>query len=248
MMMRIEDLEVRVPGFRLEVEELEVERGEYLILLGPSGVGKTLLVAAIAGLVRPSKGRIIINGRDVTNLPPEKRNVVIVPQNYALFPHMTVYDNIAYGLRARKLPEGDVEKRVHWIAELLEISHLLYKKPRQLSGGEQQRVALARALVVKPSLILLDEPLNALDPRLRSRAIQLLRRLHEELGFTAIHVTHNLAEAMALATRIAYMEEGKLLGVYKPVEFLETHLARPYIGEYEALLGLIQQARRERSY
>ncbi len=242
-MIVLENLEVAVPGFRLAVERLEIGRGEYLVLLGPSGVGKTLLILAIAGIVRPRAGRIIVDGRDVTELPPEERGIALVPQNYALFPHMTVYDNIAYGLRVRGLPRSVVERRVREIAELLEISRLLHRKPPTLSGGEQQRVALARALVVRPKLLLLDEPLSALDPRLRASARRLLRRLHRELGFTALHVTHNIGEALYLATRIAYMESGRLLGVYRPEEFLSTPHAKPYLEEYAELARLLGAAR-----
>lgn len=236
-MILIEGLEVRLGGFRLHVPRLEAGDHEYLVLLGPSGVGKTVLVLSIAGLIKPLHGRIAIDGRDVTSLPPEERGIALVPQNYALFPHMSVYENIAYGLRARGLPRSRVEKRVKWIAELLGISHLLARKPATLSGGEQQRVALARALVVEPRVLLLDEPLSALDPAMRITGRELLRKLHRDLGFTAIHVTHSLPEALYLATRIAYMEHGVLRGVYEPEEFLETRYAKPYIEEVEPLLS-----------
>jgi molybdate/tungstate transport system ATP-binding protein len=238
-MIAIEGLEVRAGSFTVKVDRLELKRGEYLVLLGPSGVGKTLLLLSIAGIVRPERGRILIDSVDVTELPPEKRGVALVPQSYALFPHMTVYDNIAYGLRVRGLSSGEVDRRVRRIAELLHISHLLGRKPSTLSGGEQQRVALARALVVEPKLLLLDEPLAALDPRLRGHAIRLLRQLHERLGFTAIHVTHNIAEALSLAERIAYMESGRLLGVYSVEEFLETPYVKPYLEEYETVKRLL---------
>ncbi|BEP17384.1 hypothetical protein PYJP_07360 [Pyrofollis japonicus] len=236
-MMLIENLEVELGGFKLSIPRLEVGRREYLVVLGPSGVGKTVLVLTIAGIIRPRRGRIVIDGRDVTHLPPEERGIALVPQSYALFPHMTVYDNIAYGLRARKTPKNIVDEKVRAIAKHLGIEHLLDRKPATLSGGEQQRVALARALVVQPKLLLLDEPLSALDPALRLVGRNLLKQLHREIGFTAIHVTHNLPEALHLATRIAYMRHGTLHGVYKPKQFLETPYAKPYLEELAPLLG-----------
>ena len=234
-MIEIRDLLVNLSGFALSIDKLDIYKKEYLVVLGPSGVGKTILLLALAGIVKPIKGSIRINGVDITNYPPEKRGIALVPQNYALFPHMSVYDNIAYGLRVRGTPEQEIRERVKEITERLGITHLLHRKPLTLSGGEQQRVALARALVIEPELLLLDEPLSALDPRLRINAIKLLKGLHRELGFTAIHVTHNLAEALSLATRIAYMEKGRLIGVYEPREFLETGYATSYLEEYRAL-------------
>ncbi len=239
-MIEIRGLLVRLGDFTLSIEKLLVKQGEYMVVLGPSGVGKTILLLTLAGLITPEKGSVLINGVDVTHDPPERRGVALVPQGYALFPHMNVYDNIAYGLRVRGAPEQEVREKVREIAERLGITHLLSRKPRTLSGGEQQRVALARALVVEPELLLLDEPLSALDPRLRISAIKLLKRLHRELGFTAIHVTHNLAEALSLATRIAYMEKGRLIGVYEPREFVETKHATPYLEEYRALRQFLE--------
>ncbi len=240
-MIRVEGLELGLQGFRLRIDRLVIEQGEYLVLLGPSGVGKTLLVLSIAGLVEPQKGRIVIDGVDATRLPPEKRGIALVPQSYALFPHMSVRDNIAYGLKLRGVPEREREERVRRIAELLGIAHLLDRRPATLSGGEQQRVALARALVMKPRLLLLDEPLSALDPASRASALRLLRRLHRELGFTALHVTHSLAEALYLADRVAYMEDGVLRCTCTPRGFLETRYAEPYLEEHrlvrEALEG-----------
>ena len=234
-MIELRGLLVRLGDFTLSVEGLRVQRGEYMVVLGPSGVGKTVLLLTLAGLITPEKGSIVINGVDVTRYPPERRGVALVPQGYALFPHMSVYDNIAYGLRVRGAPEQEVRVRIKEIAERLGITHLLHRKPLTLSGGEQQRVALARALVIEPELLLLDEPLSALDPRLRINAMKLLMGLHRELGFTAIHVTHNLVEALSLATRIAYMEKGRLIGVYEPRKFLETKHAVPYLEEYHTL-------------
>jgi molybdate/tungstate transport system ATP-binding protein len=242
-MMLVENLEVELEGFRLSIPRLEVGMGEYLVVLGPSGVGKTILILAIAGIIKPKRGRIVIDGHDVTHLPPEKREIALVPQNYALFPHMTVYENIAYGLRAKKVPKNIIEEKIRTIARRLGIEHLLGRKPATLSGGEQQRVALARALVVQPRVLLLDEPLSALDPRLRLAGRSLLKRLHREVMFTAIHVTHNLPEALHLATKIAYMSHGTLQGVYSPRHFLKSPYAKPYMDELAPLLSHSEQAR-----
>ncbi len=230
-MITIEDLEVRLDDFRLLIGRLEVRDGEYLMVLGPSGVGKTVLLHTLAGLMKPCRGRILVDGEDVTNTPPEKRGFALIPQNYALFPNMSVYDNIAYGLRARGVSEDDVRRTVTELADILEIKHLLGRKPNQLSGGEQQRVAIARALAIKPRILLLDEPLANLDPRLRSKAREFLKGLHQELGFTALHVTHNIADAVYLGERIAYMEEGRLVAVLRPEEFLASKYAKPYIDD-----------------
>jgi len=233
----VEDLLVELPGFRLEVGELRVGEGEYLVLLGPSGVGKTLLLHAIAGLVRPRRGRILIGGRDVTREPPEARGVALVPQDYALFPHMSVLDNIAYGLRLRGIPRGEAYGRARRLAEMLGIARLLGRRPAGLSGGEMQRVALARALAVEPRVLLLDEPLASLDPEARARGRRLLKDLHSSLGFTAIHVSHDILDAVVLADRVAYMRGGRLECTCSPGEFMESPHARPYLDELEPLLG-----------
>ncbi len=242
--LEIRNLIVKAGDFTLEVNELVVEKGEYLVVLGPSGVGKTVLLYTIAGFIKPRKGRVLIDGKDVTDVPPEKREVAIVPQNYALFTHMTVYENIAYGLRARGADEDIVDKVVHELARELEIEHLLHRRADTLSGGEQQRVALARALAIKPKIMLLDEPTAALDPRLRYRARELIKRIHERHRFTAIHVTHDIAEALELADRMCYMEGGKVLWVGSPDEAVKSPYIRPYIESvekaYEALKRLTQ--------
>ncbi len=238
-MIQIENLVIELPGFRLVIERLEVFNGEYFVLLGPSGVGKTLLIHAIAGFIKPRSGRIVIDGADVTHIPPERRGIAIVPQNYALFPHMTVFENIAYGLRARGLPRHVIEERVHRIAQVLEIEGLLNRYPHQLSGGEQQRVALARALVVEPKLLLLDEPLSALDPRLRVSSRRFLKELHRKLRFTVLHVTHSLSEALYLADRIGYMERGALVLVSSPTEFLRTAHAKPYLEDFSIVMNYL---------
>lgn len=204
--------------FKLVDVYLEVAPGEYFVVLGPSGAGKTVLLQVIAGILQPDKGRVIIDGVDMTRAPPEKRNVGYVPQNYALFPHLTVLGNIAFGLKLRRMPEEEIRRRVEEVAEKLGIRHLLHRKPGTLSGGEAQRVALARALVIKPKILLLDEPLSAVDPVLRWELRDYLRRVHREFRATVVHVTHDFTEALALADRIAVLNEGRIEQVGAPHE------------------------------
>jgi len=199
--------------FHLRDVTLDVMDGEHFIILGPSGAGKTVLLEVIAGIIEPDAGRVYLNGMDVTDLPPEKRGLAYVPQNYALFPNMNVHDNIAFGLKVRKTPKPEIERRVGEIAEVLGIGHLLHRKPRTLSGGEQQRVALARALVVEPPLILLDEPFANLDVQTRAKLLTEMKRWKRELGFTALHVTHSFEEAISLGDRVGVMLDGRLVQV-----------------------------------
>src|SRR2546427_3614623 len=197
---------------------LDVSSGEFVVILGPSGCGKTTTLRCIAGLESVDAGSILIDGNDVTNLPPRDRDVAMVFQNYALYPHMTVADNIGYPLRMKKLQKKEVEERVTEITTLLGIKHLLSRRPRQLSGGEQQRVALGRAIVRKPKVFLMDEPLSNLDAKLRLYTRAELKRLQRELRVTTVYVTHDQAEAMALADRVAVMNNGKLLQYAPPTE------------------------------
>ncbi|WP_370152784.1 ABC transporter ATP-binding protein [Ferrovibrio sp.] len=196
--------------------DLEVEDGESLVLLGPSGCGKSTLLRMIAGLEIPDAGRILLDGQDITRLPPHRRAVNMMFQSYALFPHLNVHDNIAFGLRREGLPAGEIARRVDDAMDILEISGFAARKPHQLSGGQQQRVALARALVKRPRLLLLDEPLGALDKRLRQQTQAELRRLNRQTGIAFVFVTHDNDEAMALADRIAVMQAGRLRQVDHP--------------------------------
>jgi len=200
---------------------LYVNDGEFLVLLGPSGCGKTTTLRIIAGLEKPDTGKVYIGGQDVTDLHPSERDVAMVFQNYALYPHMKVFDNIAFPLRLRKYSEADIRKRVLEVARLLRIEHLLDRYPRQLSGGEQQRVALARAIVRNPRVFLMDEPLSNLDAKLRVLMRAELKKLQKELGVTTIYVTHDQAEAMTMADRIAVMNQGKIIQVGSPKEIYE---------------------------
>ncbi len=221
-MLEIRDLWLSLEGFTLSIERLTVERGERVVILGPSGVGKSLLIKTVVGALRPKRGKVIIDGKDVTNLPPEKREIGYVPQNYAIFKHMTVFDNIAYGLKVRNVK--DLSK-VYEVAERLGIKHLLNRKAKSLSGGEAQRVALARAIIIEPKVLLLDEPLSNLDPETKLRAIELIK----EVSSTSLIVTHDIFEALELGDKIAYMRGGKLLGTFEKEEFLRSPYARPYL-------------------
>jgi multiple sugar transport system ATP-binding protein len=192
--------------------------GEFLVLLGPSGCGKTTLLRMIAGLEKPSAGDILIGERVVTHLPPRARGIAMVFQSYALYPHMNVFKNIAFPLKAAGMPKEDMKQKVEWAASMFGMDKLLRRKPRELSGGERQRVALARALVREPNAFLLDEPLSNLDAKLRASAREQLHRLQRSVGITTIYVTHDQVEAMGMADRIAVMNEGKLHQLGTPAE------------------------------
>ncbi|NJE30455.1 ABC transporter ATP-binding protein [Thermococcus sp. 18S1] len=204
--------------FRLEISELAVKDGEFLTLLGPSGCGKTTTLRMIAGFEKPERGEILFDGRRVNDLPPYERGIGIVFQDYALFPHMTVFKNIAFGLEMKRLPRAEIERRVRWALELAGLEGLEKRYPEQLSGGQQQRVALARALVVEPEVLLLDEPLSNLDAKIRERLRGEIKRIQRELGITTIYVTHDQEEAMAVSDRIAVMNVGHIEQVGKPLE------------------------------
>ena len=200
----------------LEPTDLRIESGETLVLLGPSGCGKTTTLRLIAGLDAPDSGRVLFNDEDVTALPIEKRNIGMVFQSYALFPNMTVEENIAYGLVVRKMPEAERKKRVAEMLEMMHIESLADRQITQLSGGQKQRVALARAIAPRPRALLLDEPLTALDARLRETLRVDINALLRSLGITTVYVTHDQAEAMALGDRIAVMEKGRISQVGTP--------------------------------
>jgi spermidine/putrescine transport system ATP-binding protein len=189
--------------------DLEVQDGEFFSLLGPSGCGKTTTLRMIGGFEQPTDGRIELQGEDVTWLPAYKRNVNTVFQNYALFPHLTIFENVAFGLRRKKVPDADVKRRVSEMLELVELPGYEARKPSQISGGQAQRVALARALVNRPAVLLLDEPLGALDLKLRKQMQVELKRIQQEVGITFIYVTHDQEEAMTMSDRIAVMHRGR---------------------------------------
>ena len=202
--------------------DLEIADGEFFSLLGPSGCGKTTTLRMVAGLETVTEGDIFLSGRRLNDVPPQKRDVAMVFQDYALYPTFTVFDNIAFNLELRRLPRAHIRERVQMMAELLGIDHLLDRRPRQLSGGERQRVALGRALVRKPRLFLLDEPLSNLDLKLREKLRIELHKIHSDMGTTTIFVTHDQGEAMILSHRLAVLHDGRVLQVGDPKEIYES--------------------------
>lgn len=210
-----------------------IAEGEFLALLGPSGCGKTTTLRIIAGLERPDAGRVFIEDRDVTAEPPERRNAAMVFQNYALFPHMSVFENVAFGLRARRVAAALLRERVEQALELVQLAGLGKRRVTDLSGGQQQRVALARALAVHPGILLLDEPLSNLDAELRFDTRRQLAELQERLGITAIYVTHDQDEAIELAHRVAVLKDGHVHQIGTPDEVLQ-HPATPFVESFLA--------------
>ena len=216
----------------------EIADGEFFTMLGPSGCGKTTTLRMIAGFEQPDTGRILLRGGDVTDVPPNRRNVNMVFQHYALFPHMSIFDNIAYGLKLKKVAKEEQRTRVHEMLGIVALTGLEKRRPQQLSGGQQQRVALARALVNRPAALLLDEPLGALDVKLR-KALQLeLKRIQNEIGTTFVYVTHDQEEALAMSDRIAVMNDGFVEQIASPREIYErpaTAFCADFIGSLNAL-------------
>jgi len=230
------------PVVALQPTSLDVLEGEFVTLLGPSGSGKTTLLHAVAGLVEADDGRIWIDGVDVTRQAPQKRDLGMVFQNYALFPHLSVFENIAFPLRMRHLDKRQIETRVRDALELVQLSHAGSRLPRELSGGQQQRVALARCVVYRPSIVLMDEPLGALDKKLRDQMQVEIRRIHRELGATVLYVTHDQEEAMTLSDRIILMRNGRIeqSGVPRSlyIEPQSTYAA-DFLGESNLILATV---------
>ncbi|HEY4161823.1 MAG TPA: ABC transporter ATP-binding protein [Dongiaceae bacterium] len=221
---------------------LAFEDGEFFGLLGPSGSGKTTLLRAIAGFVDLDAGTVLVDGVDIGSTPVHRRDIGMVFQNYALFPHMSVFDNVAFGLSVRKLSTGQIKKRVGEILDLVKLSGLHERRPKQLSGGQQQRVALARALVTRPKVLLLDEPLGALDKHLRQEMQIELRRIQREVGITTIFVTHDQEEALTLSDRIAILNAGEIVQVGAPLEVYDrpvNRFAAGFLGEANFLEGRV---------
>lgn len=212
---------------------LDVERGELISLLGPSGCGKTTTLRTIAGFISPEKGQVIIDGKDVTKLPPNKRNIGLVFQTYALFPHLSVYENVAYGLKRRKVSKEVIAEKVKNVLELVSLTGFEERLPANLSGGQRQRVALARSLVIEPDLLLLDEPLSNLDAKLRDEMRAELSRLQHQLGITMIYVTHDQIEALSLSSKIIVMNEGNIEQMGTPEDIYEkpaTQFVAKFVG------------------
>lgn len=268
--LELRDLSITLPDFALQDIDLDIRRGEYFVLLGPTGAGKTVLLEAIAGIKRPKKGRISLDGVDISEAPPEQRQMGFVYQDYALFPHLDVFENIAFGLRlqsaealahssrgdfpsgghsdgqiggtGRELKPTLIKAKVERISRLLSIPHLLHRDTGTLSGGEKQRVALARALVIEPKILLLDEPLSALDPETGEKLQGELDRIHTQLGTTTLHITHNFEEAVALGDRIGVMMEGQITQVGEAQEIFRRpaneHVAR-FVGVRNLFRGSV---------
>ncbi|MEO7123649.1 MAG: ATP-binding cassette domain-containing protein, partial [Lacisediminihabitans sp.] len=232
-------LKKRFPGFTaIEELDLTIPAGSFFALLGPSGCGKTTTLRLVAGLEEPTEGRILIGGKDVTRLKPYQRQVNTVFQSYALFPHMTVLDNVAFGLRRRKI--SDPVGKAHEALRLVELDHLATRKPQQLSGGQQQRVALARAVVNRPALLLLDEPLGALDLKLRRQMQLELKSIQNEVGLTFLHVTHDQEEAMTMADTVAVMNKGRIEQLGAPEDLYElprTAFVANFLGQSNLFTG-----------
>jgi putative spermidine/putrescine transport system ATP-binding protein len=224
----------------LDDVSLHVRAGEFITLLGSSGSGKSTLLNIVAGFIDPDAGSIAVDGRDLTTVPPHKRDLGMVFQHYALFPHLTVADNVAFPLRRRRVPKSDVAARVAEALAVVELGHLAKRRPSELSGGQQQRVALARAIVFRPRVLLMDEPLGALDKRLRQQLQLEMKRLHSELGTTFVFVTHDQEEALAMSDRIALLRDGRIVQVGTPEELYERPSSRytaEFVGESNLFHG-----------
>jgi spermidine/putrescine transport system ATP-binding protein len=246
------DIDVRLErvtktfGDALAVDDLslDIAEGEFFSMLGPSGCGKTTTLRMIGGFEEPSRGTVYLGGRDVTDQPPYKRDVNTVFQSYALFPHLNVFENVAFGLRRRKVAKGDIKARVDEALRLVEMSGFEERKPGQMSGGQQQRVALARALVNHPKVLLLDEPLGALDLKLRKQMQLELKRIQQEVGITFIYVTHDQEEAMTMSNRLAVMRAGRAEQIGPPEEVYEnpqTQFVAAFLGASNLLEGDLKE-------
>jgi molybdopterin-binding protein len=247
-MIRLEDLHVRVGSFDLSGISLEVPQGGYALIIGPTGSGKTTLLEAIAGHARLQKGRVYMHGDDVTTLPPERRGLGFVYQQYHLFPHLTVRDNIGYGIARGPGSNGRVHDRIHELSDLLAITPLLDRSVRGLSGGEQQRVALARALAPKPSILLLDEPFAAVDPSTRQILRRELRDLHQREGITTLQVTHDFDEALRLGDLVAVLSEGRIAQSGTPEQvfrYPNSAFVARFVGSGNVIGGTVERASRE---
>jgi len=215
-MIRIENISKNLGEFFLNDVTLDIEKGEYFVVLGPTGAGKTILLEAIAGIYSPDRGKILMDGRDITNVPPRSRNISMVYQDYMLFPHLTVEKNISFGLKLKKITTKEIKKKIDGISRMLNVRHLFHRFPGTLSGGEKQRIAIARAVVTEPKALLLDEPLSALDAQTREGLRYELKKIHSVTGITIIHVTHNFEEVFSLGDSVAVMNEGKIIQVGNP--------------------------------
>ena len=225
--------------------DLVIEPGEFFALLGPSGSGKSTLLRVIAGFAFPQSGQVLLDGRDIARIPPWERNIGMVFQNYALWPHMTVWQNVAFGLEERKLPRAEIERRTADALDLVGLRELAARRPSQISGGQQQRIALARTIAIEPKVLLLDEPLSNLDAKLRIHMRTELLALQRKLGVTTIFVTHDQEEALSIADRVAVLDQGVIQQVGTPVELFDTPANRfiaTFVGTINLLRGTLVQA------
>jgi molybdate/tungstate transport system ATP-binding protein len=241
-MIEFDRVSLTLGSFSLHDVSLTINRGDYYFIVGPSGAGKTVLLEAIAGLHRPQQGRVLLRGEDITALPPERRGISLVYQDYSLFPHMKVAENVGYGLKMRGRAKGEIRERVAYLLQQFGIEHLADRHPATLSGGEQQRVALARSIAVEPDILLLDEPLSALDPVTQEKFIDDLRSLHQEHGLTVVQVSHSRREANLLATRMAVIIDGRLMDEGRSGAVLNTPRNREvarFVGIENILDGVV---------
>jgi len=238
-MIHLEQVTVALPGFTVQDISLRVAAGEFFALLGPTGAGKTVILEAIAGLVKVTHGQIHVDGKDLTHLPPERRRIGIVYQDYALFPHLTVMENIRFGLRYHGIAPAEGQQRIDHLIELLGLQRIVQRRPLHLSGGEKQRVCLARALSVNPQVLLLDEPLSALDPNFRDEIRRALKDLHRELGITFMMVTHDFNEALCLADRVGIIREGVMEQIGTTEEVFEQP-ATPFVANFVGMKNIFE--------
>ncbi len=237
-MIKLESVSKKWKNFSVKNINLEIKNGEYFVILGPTGAGKTLLLETIAGFYYPDNGKIIIDKKDITFFAPEHRNIGFVYQDFMLFNHKNVFENIAYGLRVRGIK--NVEKKVEEMAQIVNVKHLLHRYPKTLSGGEKQKVAIARALIIKPELLLMDEPLSALDALTQKRLRDELKKIHSETKVTTIHVTHDQEEALVLGDRVGIMDKGKIVQTGTPEEIFrkpETAFVANFVGAENIFTG-----------
>ncbi|MFQ5888139.1 MAG: ABC transporter ATP-binding protein [Candidatus Hydrothermarchaeales archaeon] len=250
-MIQIKGLTTHLGGFSLIDVDLDINEREYFGMLGPTGSGKTILLECIAGLHYPEKGEIRINGRDVTRMTPEEREVAYVPQDQALFPHLNVRGNIAFGLKLKGYSKSDVDSKIKEITELLDITHLIDRDIQKLSGGERQRVALARALVIGPKLLLLDEPLVALDPKIKQRIWKEMKKIHERLNVTIVHVSHDFEEVYTLSDRIGVINDGRIEQVAEREEIFnkpKNRVVARFVGTKNIFDGEVVDSSSEDNY
>ena len=225
----------------LDGVNLTIASGEFITLLGPSGSGKTTLLNIISGMIAPTSDAVLIDGQDVTRMRPQQRGLGMVFQNYALMPHMTVFDNVAFPLRIRKLSRTEIEREVMAALELVRLAEFSKRKPRELSGGQQQRVSIARCLVYRPKVTLMDEPLEALDKKLREQLQVQIKKIHETLGITILYVTHDQSEALIMSDRICVMDRSRIVQVGTPKELYfrpTTEFVADFLGEFEPYRGV----------